>query len=476
MPAEKFRPPSTPPVNPRRLLLLVPLLAAGLAGAAEKPNIVYILADDLGWKDVGFHGGKIKTPHLDRLAAEGLRLEKFYVQPYSTQTRAALFTGRYPMRYGLQTLSIQPWSQYALPVDERLLPQALKEAGYRTALIGKWHLGHAKKEWWPHHRGFDYFYGYLHGDVDHLKKTNRLGEADWHRNDQPIREEGFDLTLLARDAATLITRHDTTKPLFLALALPAPLAPYAVPKELLNRFHDISDESLRGYSSMVSALDDAVGEVMAALEKRNLLGNTLIVFHASTGGAVPMRFTAGDGDVKRPAADNGPYSEGKGSLREGGVRVAALAYWKDHIAAGHCIEPMHVTDMYSTLLNVAGAKAAQPKPVDGLDQWAALSEGKTSPRKEVLVNIEDSRGALIMGYWKLIFYATLPQKVELFNINDDPSEENNRADTEPERLRDMTKRLTEYAWEMTPSRYVEELKKARKHDAPMIWGENPVRP
>jgi arylsulfatase A-like enzyme len=200
------------------------------------------------------------------------------------------------------------------------------------------------------------------------------------------------------------------------------------------------------------------------------------VFHSSAGGALPARFLTGDGDVKKAAADNGPYAEGKGSFREGGVRVAALAYWKDRIAAGHSTELMHVTDMYTTLLAAAGAKISQPKPLDGLDQSATLLEGKPSPRKEVLVNMEDSRAALIMGLWKLIVFAGLPQKVELFNLNDDPAEENNKAEAEPERVRDMMKRVTDYAWEMTPSKYIEELQKARKHDAPMFWGENPIRP
>jgi arylsulfatase A-like enzyme len=463
-------------VSLRRLFALIPLLSVALAAAADKPHIVYILADDLGWKDVAYHGGKIKTPHLDRLASEGLRLEKFYVQPYSTQTRAALMTGRYPMRYGLQTLSIQPWSQYSLPVDERLLPQALKEAGYQTALIGKWHLGHAKKEWWPLHRGFEYFYGYLHGDVDHLKKTNRLGEPDWHRNDQALKEAGFDLTLLSQDASKLIAKHDSAKPLFLMLALPAPIAPYTAPKELLDRHRDIADETRRGYAALVSALDDTVGAVVASLEQRGMLANTLIVFHSSAGGALPTRYPSGDGDVKKAAADNGPYAEGKGSFREGGVRVVALAYWKERIQAGHSTEMMHVTDLYPTLLAAAGAKISQPKPMDGLDQSATLAEGKPSPRKEVLVNMEDSRAALIMGMWKLIVFAGLPQKIELFNLHDDPAEENNKAEAEPERVRDMMKRLTDYAWEMTPSKYIEELHKARKHDAPMFWGENPIRP
>src|SRR5262249_55183857 len=152
---------------------LLPFLLAlgiGIAQAAEpaspRPNIVYIMADDLGWKDVGFHGSDIQTPNLDKLAKEGVRLEQYYAQPMCTPSRAALMTGRYPNRYGLQTAVIPSAGLYGLALDEYLLPQALQQAGYYTAIVGKWHLGHAKKEFWPRQRGFDYQYGPLLGEID----------------------------------------------------------------------------------------------------------------------------------------------------------------------------------------------------------------------------------------------------------------------------------------------------------------------
>jgi hypothetical protein len=150
-------------------------LAFGSARGAERPHVIYITVDDLGWKDVGYHGSTIQTPTLDQLATSGVRLEQFYVQPFSSQTRAAVMTGRYPMRYGFQTLQIQWYSRFGLPANERLLPAALKAAGYSTALIGKWQLGHAKKEFWPTQRGFDHFYGHLTGEIDYFKKTDRGG-------------------------------------------------------------------------------------------------------------------------------------------------------------------------------------------------------------------------------------------------------------------------------------------------------------
>src|SRR5215472_18359592 len=159
------------------------------AQAKQRPNIVYIIADDLGWKDVGFHGSDIKTPHIDKLAEGGARLETFYTQPLCTPSRAALMTGRYPFRYGLQTGVILAGQTYGLPVDEWLLPQALKEVGYSTAIVGKWHLGHGDRKYWPRQRGFDYQYGPILGEIDYFTHTEH-GVTDWYRNNKLVKEKG----------------------------------------------------------------------------------------------------------------------------------------------------------------------------------------------------------------------------------------------------------------------------------------------
>ena len=172
--------------------------AAGLFGALvpaptadKKPNIVHIVADDLGWRDVGFNGcTDIKTPNLDKLAAEGAKFTQFYVQPMCTPTRACLMTGRYPFRYGLQTAVIPSVSAYGLDTTEWLLPQCLKEAGYKTAIIGKWHLGHADKKWWPKQRGFDYQYGAMIGELDYFTHDEH-GVLDWYRDNKPVKEKGY---------------------------------------------------------------------------------------------------------------------------------------------------------------------------------------------------------------------------------------------------------------------------------------------
>jgi len=185
------------------LLTVAPALAATASPAQavdKKPNILYIVSDDLGWKDVGFHGATdIKTPNLDRLAADGVRLEQFYVQPMCTPTRAALMTGRYPLRYGLQTLVIPSKGTYGLATDERLLPEALKDAGYKTAMVGKWHLGHADRKYWPRQRGFDYHYGAVLGEIDYFTHDSH-GVLDWQRDNKPVKEEGYVTQLLGQDA------------------------------------------------------------------------------------------------------------------------------------------------------------------------------------------------------------------------------------------------------------------------------------
>jgi arylsulfatase A-like enzyme len=196
------------------------LLLTGLAplrAATAQPNIIHIVADDLGWQDVGFNGCKdIKTPNLEALAAAGAKFNQFYVQPMCTPTRAALMTGRYPYRYGLQTAVIPSVSGYGLDTTEWLMPQCLKEAGYKTAIIGKWHLGHADKKYWPKQRGFDYQYGAMIGELDYFTHEEH-GVVDWFRDNEQVNEKGYTTTLLGNDAVKYINAQDAKKPFYLYL-------------------------------------------------------------------------------------------------------------------------------------------------------------------------------------------------------------------------------------------------------------------
>ncbi|POR51962.1 arylsulfatase B [Bosea psychrotolerans] len=428
--------------------------AAAMAQGATKPNILYIVADDLGWADVGFHGAEIKTPTIDQLANEGATLDQFYVQPMCTPTRAALMTGRYPLRYGLQSFVILPEQSFGIPLDEKLLSQVLKEAGYSTAIIGKWHLGHADQKLWPKQRGFDYQYGALIGEVDHF--THKVhGVTDWYRNNKKLEEPGYVTSLLGKDAVRYIEAHDPAKPMFMYLAFTAPHTPFQAPKEYLDRFKSIADPNRRTYAAMVNAMDDQIAAVLAALQKKGMRDNTLVIFHSDNGGVKSAAF-AGQIETKGALpANNGPFREGKGSLYEGGTRAVALANWPGRIKPQKVNEPLHVVDMLPTLAARAGASTAGTKPLDGTDIWKTISEGAPSPRKEIVYNVEMFRGAVRQGDWKLVWRTTLPAKLELFNVPQDPGEAKNLVAENPQIVADLQKRINDLAGEMKPSMFFE---------------------
>jgi arylsulfatase B len=411
---------------------------------ARRPNILHIVADDLGWKDVGFNGATdIKTPNLDKLAAEGAKFTQFYVQPMCTPTRAALMTGRYPFRYGLQTAVIPSVSAYGLDTTEWLLPQALKEAGYNTAIIGKWHLGHADKKYWPKQRGFDYQYGAMIGELDYFTHEEH-GVLDWYRNNKPVREKGYTTQLLGDDAVKYVNAQNPNKPFYLYLTFNAPHTPYQAPKEYINRYSNIADPTRRIYAGMVTCLDDEVGRIVAALDKRD---NTLILFHSDNGGTRNAMFAGVIADmlkVKIPC-DNGPYRDGKGTLYEGATRVCAFANWPGHIKPATVVELIHAVDIYPTFAALAGASTAKCKPLDGVNVWDTIAEGKPSPRHEIVYNVEPFRGAVRQGDWKLVWRTLLPFTVELFDLAQEPSEKDNLAAQHPDKVAELQQRLDELA-------------------------------
>ena len=437
---------------------------------AGKPNIVFILADDLGNADLGYRGGEIKTPNIDRLAMEGVRAESFYGEPLCTPSRAALMTGRYPMRHGLQTLVIFPSHTYGLPTDERTLPQALKAAGYRTYMVGKWHLGHADKKYWPQNRGFDHFYGNLVGEVDYFTK-DRGGLTDWQRNGSFIKEKGYFTSQIGNEAIKLIQQQDPSKPFFLYFASLAPHAPYQAPQEYLDRYPSIKDEKRRAYAAMITALDDQVGRIVGELDRKHLRDNTLIVFSSDNGGATSALFATGarseeerggSGGVAlgaKPPASNGALRGGKGSLHEGGVRVATIFHWPGRLTPSIINEPVHMVDVMPTLLALAGGAGSPDHPFDGRNIWATLAEGKPSPHEDILINVEAIRGAIRKGDWKLVKIATLPGKTELFDLSKDPGEQNNVAAENPGIVQDLESRLIAYARQQKLSEWL----KAQPH-------------
>ena len=452
-------------------LAMMALMAANRAiqtqtYAAEKPNIVVILADDLGNADLGYRGSKIKTPNIDTLAKGGARLESYYGLPLCTPARAALMTGRYPMRHGLQTLVIFPSHKYGLPTDERTLPQVLKGAGYSTYMVGKWHLGHADKKYWPQNRGFDHFYGNVVGEIDYFTH-DRGGVIDWQRNGTFLKEDGYYVDLIGNEAVKLIESHDKSKPMFLYFASLAPHAPYQAPKTDIEAYREVfPDETQRKYAGMITNLDRQVGRVVSALEKKGMRENTIVFFTTDNGGATSALFATGarspeerdeSGGVAlgtKPPASNNPFSGGKGSLKEGGVRLPAIVNWPGKIKPAVVNEPLHHVDLMPTLLALAGGLGDKSKPFDGKDAWGTIAQGKSSPHEDILINVEAFRGAIRKGKWKLIKVAIMPEKIELFDLEKDPSEKENVANQNPDVARELEARLLAYAKQQKMSEWL----------------------
>ncbi|UCC98495.1 MAG: arylsulfatase [Phycisphaerales bacterium] len=433
---------------------------------ALRPNIVFVLADDLGWKDVGYHGGSIRTPNIDRLAAEGTRLEQFYVQPVCSPTRSSLMTGRYPMRYGLQVGVVRPWANYGLALEERTLAQALKEAGYTTAICGKWHLGHLSSEYLPTSRGFDHQYGHYNGALDYFTHI-RDGGLDWHRNDEPVRERGYTTDLLADEAVRLIERHDVSGPLFLYVPFNAVHSPFQAPQSDIDKHKHIEQKRKRIFAAMVTSMDNAIGRIVTALDERGIRENTLIVFCSDNGGV---------GNV----SDNGPLRGQKAQLYEGGIRVPAIVVWPGVLKAGAVVnEPLHIVDMYPTLINLAGGTLEQSLPLDGKNAWPTIAQGKPTPHEEILLNVTPANGAIRCGDWKLVWNASIGANnagqpternvFELFNLAEDPSEKNDLSRKRPQKLRELKRRLESYASQAVKPN-VPPNKKPGDFKVPKVWG------
>lgn len=435
-------------------LLLTLLLSSFAALAADKPNIVVIMADDLGNADLGYRGSKIKTPNLDQLARTGVRLESYYGQQLCTPARAALMTGRYPMRHGLQTFVIFPGHKYGLPTDEVTLPQALKAAGYSTWMVGKWHLGHADEKYWPQNRGFDHFYGNLVGEVDYFTKE-RGGLVDWQRNGKFLKEEGYHTALIGDEAVKLIEAQNAATPFFLYFAALAVHAPLQAPKEEIEAYAGIfEDGEKRAYAAMMTNLDKQIGRMVAALEKKGVRDNTVIFFTSDNGGVNKSKPMAPGGKpASKPPASNGELRDGKSSLYEGGVRLPAIVNWPAKLKPAVVHEPLHHVDVMPTLLAVAGGKGSDAHPFDGKDASATLADGAPSPHEDILINVELFRGAIRKGQWKLVKLATLPGKTELFDLSTDIGEKKNVAKDHPEIVKDLSTRLNAYAKEQKTSEW-----------------------
>ena len=370
------------------------------------------------------------------------------------------------MRYGLQTFAITPGQGFGLPTDEYTLAQLLQSSGYRTYALGKWHLGHGSREYWPNNRGFEYFQGTAMGEVDYYTKE-RFGVLDWQRNGDRLDDDEYLTTLITKDAVRIIEEQSADQPFFLYLAHLAVHAPYQAPQEYVDLYSHIEDENRRIYAAMVHALDLSVRDVMQALERKGLRDNTLVLFLSDNGGITEFSGTVAKAKGMKPApADNGPFRGSKGSLYEGGVRSAAVISWPGRIpSGGETSEPVHVVDFLPTIAGLIGADIPGKKPLDGLDIWPVLTGGHSSPHEDILINAEFHRGAIRRDRWKLVKTAALPSKTELYDLDTDPSERTNVARANPDIVVDLEDRLNAYAAEAQASLFFREYMPFIQHDS-----------
>lgn len=451
-----------------RMIWVILALAAGcysfgLQASTAKPNIVVIVADDLGWADVGYRGSPIETPNLDRLAREGIELSRFYTTPSCSPTRAALMTGRNAFKLGIAYATIMPWSNNGVHPQERFMPEAFREAGYQTAMFGKWHLGHAQETYLPNQRGFDHFYGHLHTEVGFYPPFSNQGGKDFQRNGVSIDDEGYETFMLVDEATRWLSQRDKDRPFFIYMPFLAPHSPLDAPQEFKDKYLNLKDtrgparspvdrisamakKSGRAtskrqiYAAVVDAMDHAIGNLLNTLKEQGLADNTIVLFMSDNGG----QSIFGSG-----GADNSPLRGGKGEVFEGGIRNVSLMRWPARIKGGQQLQQIvSVMDVFPTLAAAAGIETGASKTLDGINMLPAITEGIQVSRTEPLFFAQESpnfgsfKHTLLDQEWKLI--QLVDQDLEqitiknmLFNLSQDPNEYQDVAEAHPERVKKM---------------------------------------
>ncbi len=409
-----------------------------MTAGARPPNVLMILADDMGWADLGHDGSRIDTPNLDQLAREGVKLTRFYASaPMCSPTRAALLTGRYPHSVGMPELAT-PSGRGNVPVlalspDAVTIPEALTPAGYRSVLVGKWHLGYAR-EAWPRTHGFDEFWGSLIGTPMfwQVKET--------YHNETPIAVRGhYTDTLTEKAIEHLETAKADGRPLFLFLAYNAPHYPLEAPAELVYKYRRrFAKEGLFAvYAAMVEHLDSGIGRVLATLERLGMTGDTLVVFTSDNGPSAEPNTYGPEGADR----SNGPLRGYKFSTHEGGIRVPFLARWPGRIPAGLVRdEPAITMDLMPTFLEAAGVDA--PAGMHGRSLLPLLG-GRAFSRPEPLHWENQHNAAVLDGPWKLVhqFWAKQPF---LYRIEQDIGENHDLTDRHPEKVRELLTRHAQW--------------------------------
>jgi arylsulfatase A-like enzyme len=420
--------------------------AGGISRAAgERANVIVIMADDLGYGDVGCYGSeKIETPNIDALARGGLRFTDYHSNcPVCSPTRAALLTGRYQQRSGIEGVVYAkgPARQTGLAPDEITFAEVLKGSGYSTGIFGKWHLGY-NVEFNPVRQGFDEFIGYVSGNVDYHSHIDGAGFDDWWKNLQKVAEEGYSTDLITRHGVDFIERHKDV-PFCLYLAHEAPHYPYQGrddPPERLSGGRKgkkaKGDEIDRAYEEMVEVMDEGIGRIVETVGRLDLERKTFIFFCSDNGA--------------NKNGSNGVLAGYKGSLLEGGHRVPAVAYWPGRIKAGTTTEQTVMgMDLFATMVSIAGAKIPAGLKLDGVDLAAMMTEGKKLPERTLFWRYRKQE-AVRRGPWKLLVQ---DGRTKLYNLDEDAGEKNDLGEARPDMVKALEEELA--AWEREVSASVE---------------------
>lgn len=421
----------------------------------HKPNVLYILADDMGWGDVGFHGSPIKTPNIDRLSRTGVTLNQHYVCPVCTPTRVSLLTGRHPGRFGDK--ATVPCNEPVLPDGYKTLASVLSDSGYACGLFGKWHLG-SSAQFGPNHYGFSYAYGSLAGGVDAYNHHYKRGEYSrtWHRNGELIDETGHVTDLITAEAAKWI--ENQTGPWFCYVPFTAVHTPIKPPQSWLSQYEDIHfdddkgrDESFRKYAAYASHMDACVGALVESVYRIGKESETLIIFSSDNG--APSHSTLGDSGLYPGYQEDNPRLGSNGSLRgwkgqvyEGGIRTPTVLQWIGTLRPSFVDEPVSVTDWLPTISTLCSAPLLDDVAgdIDGVDIWGLIS-GSTGRARErsFYWNVRNRRFAVRKGDWKLAIPDT-DAEPELYDLKRDPHEANNRAREQETIVADLLKELEKH--------------------------------
>ncbi|MBJ18423.1 MAG: sulfatase-like hydrolase/transferase [bacterium] len=441
---------SNPPRRPKKNPILhlpvqgIALLWAG-AALAVQTNVVILLADDLGWADVGYHGGPIETPSIDRLAAEGVQLDRFYSAPICSPTRAALMTGRDPLKLGIAYDQIHPWYNVGLSPDELTIADIFKLDGYQTGLVGKWHLGHSLGHQVPNAQGFEHFWGHLHTNTDYYSHE-REGGHDLQKNGESIHEPDRYLTQLeGREAVRFIRERDPQRPFFLYVPFTAPHSPMQAPQATIEKYTSLPKANgRRTYAAMVDEMDQQIGLILDALDEQGIADDTIVLFFSDNGGSNIF------------GGMNTPLRGQKGETFEGGVRVPALIRWPAELQAGRVVDQMTtVMDVMPTLAKAARVRMPTTANLDGIDMWPAIHRDRPVPRTRPIGFVSEIplpgivQTAIYDGRWKLV-QILREQQTEivvrefLFDIAADPNEETDFSNRHGAVLKRMRRLMSQW--------------------------------